>query len=119
MCRIRQAAPAGYMGRMSVCRAALLTVLLLPSAALACDICAVYTGYDVQATETGLRLGLAEQFTDFGTLQNSSVEVANPNGEYLLSSITQVLVGYQLHPRLGLHLVVPVISRTFRRAQEK
>lgn len=100
---------------MSVCRAALLTVLLLPSAALGCDICAVYTGYDVQATEIGLRLGIAEQYTDFGTLQNSSVEVPNPNGEYLLSSITQLLVGYQLHPRLGLHLVVPVISRTFRR----
>lgn len=96
--------------------AAILAIALLASPALGCDICAVYTGFEVQRTEVGFRLGLAEQFTHFGTLQNYGVAVPNPNDEHMNSSITQFLFGYQFLPWLGVQLVVPVISRSFRRA---
>jgi hypothetical protein len=44
--------------------------------------------------------------------------VANVADERLLSSITQVLLGYNLTPRFGLQLNLPIISRTFRRVED-
>lgn len=82
----------------------------------ACDICAVYTATELQQSRTGLRLGLAQQVSYFSTLQESGDEIANPNDEHMLSSISQFLVGYQAHPRVGLQLSVPYIVRDFRRA---
>lgn len=83
--------------------------------ALGCDICAVYTGYEIQRTEKGLRLGLGEQFTRFTTLQLDSVEVPNPYDEHMNSSITQFLLGYQFNRYFGAQIVVPVIARNYRR----
>jgi hypothetical protein len=95
--------------------AALLAALALaPRLALACDVCAIYTATEMRETKGGLRLGVAEQYTDFATWQLDGEEIPNP-GEYLHSSITQVLVGYNFHPRIGLQLNLPIISRTFRR----
>jgi len=93
----------------------ILGALLLPTPAFACDICAIYTGYELQATETGPRLGIAEQYAHLGTLQDNSVAVANPDDQYMDSSTTQLLLGYQIHERFGAQLVVPIISRSFRR----
>lgn len=93
-----------------------LAFLITTPPAAACDICAVYTGFQLQRTETGFRLGVAEQFTRFGTLQQDGMRVDNPAGEYLESSITQFLFGYQFNRRFGLSLVVPLIHRGFRRA---
>jgi hypothetical protein len=97
--------------------AALAAVAFLAAAqpALACDICAVYTGFELQRTETGPRLGLGEQFTRFATLQDNSHEIANPAGQYLESSITQLLFGYQFTRRFGLQLNLPIIHRGYRR----
>jgi hypothetical protein len=106
-------------GPNAPCRAGLgiFAAVLLGSAgaAGACDICAIYTATELQQVRTGLQLGVAEQFTDFGTLQRDGEEVANPAGENLDSSITQFIVGYRLHPRLGLQANVPLISRHYRR----
>jgi hypothetical protein len=98
--------------------AAVLAALFLAQPALACDICAVYTGFEVQTTEVGFRLGLGEQFTHFDTLQNGGVEVANPDDEHMNSSITQFLFGYQFLRWLGVQVAVPVISRSYRRATD-
>ena len=101
----------------------LMGLLGLVSAALppptnACDICAVYTATEQSESRTGPSLGLATQYTHFGTLQENGHEVPNPNGEYVESVITQLLFGYQLTPRIGLQLNLPIITREFRRLQE-
>lgn len=91
--------------------------LLFAVPAWACDICAVYTATQMQETRTGWRAGIAEQFTYFGTLQEDGEEVANPAGERLESSITQLLVGYSPHPRFAFQMNVPIISRHYRRVE--
>jgi len=104
-------------------RSRLPTVVLAACAAgvappaRACDVCAVYTATELRERRTGFRLGVAEQITSFTTLQRDGEEVDNTAGERLLSSITQVIAGYGITPRLGVQLNLPLISRTFRRVE--
>jgi len=83
--------------------------------ALACDVCAVYTATEQGESRTGFRSGLAVQYTHYGTLQDDGHEVPNPHDESLDSVITQVIFGYQLTPRIGLQLNLPLITRQFER----
>lgn len=92
---------------------ALLQCAVAP--AYACDICAIYTATEMQETRVGLRLGIAEQFSRFTTLQRNGQELPNPDHERLDSSITQFLLGYTVHPRWRAQLHVPVIYRAYRR----
>ena len=82
----------------------------------ACDLCAIYATSEAREDRTGLRLGVAQQFTYFRTWQRNDVTVPNP-GERLASSITQVLVGYNFHRRLGVQLNLPIISRHYTRLE--
>jgi len=93
----------------------LLLIAGASSAVMACDICAIYPATEMQETRTGLRLGLAQQYSHFTTLQKDGDEIANPDDERLDSVITQFLLGYQVHPRVRLQMNVPVIFRDFRR----
>ena len=99
--------------------AALLAAAALatPAHALVCDGSPVYIPTETRASRTGLRVGVAEQFASFSTLKRGDQEVDNPAGERLRSSITQVILGYNFHPRVGLQLNLPIISRTFRRRE--
>jgi hypothetical protein len=63
-------------------------------------------------------LGIAEQFTHFGTIQVEGKEVPNEFGQRLDSSISQVAVGYQFTDRAGVQFNLPVIYRSFRRLEE-
>jgi hypothetical protein len=98
---------------------AVLALLLLAPAArtLACDVCAVYTATEYGETRRGWRAGVFEQLSFFRSVQRDGEEIPG-GGERLTSSITQLLVGYQLNRRLGLHLNLPIISRTFRRLED-
>jgi hypothetical protein len=89
------------------------------NAAQACDICAIYSATEMQATRTGLRLGIGQQYTHFSTLQDDGDEVRNPDDERLDSSITQLIIGYQIHPRFGVQLNLPLVARDFRRVTAK
>lgn len=93
---------------------ALLGWLAPPSSA--CDLCAIYTTTEGPKTHVGPEIAVGEQYTHFGTLQRDGERVTNPADEFLDSSITQILLGYQIVPRFGLRVVLPIISRTFRRA---
>ena len=62
-------------------------------------------------------VALAEQFTHFGTLQEDGQEIANPTGQYLDSSNTQLVAGYSISSRLALQLNLPLIYRSFRRPE--
>jgi hypothetical protein len=85
--------------------------------ALACDICAVYTATEQGESRTGPRLGVALQYTHFGTLQDGGREVPNPEGESIDSVITQVVLGWQVTPRVGLQLNLPLVNRDFTRVE--
>lgn len=105
------------------------------SAALGCDLCGCYTP-QLEATlmmdpnapldpqshgkhtwPDGFYVAIAEQFTHFETLQLDGKEVANPTGQYLDSSITQLVAGYSITPRFGLQINVPLIYRSFERPE--
>lgn len=83
--------------------------------AVACDVCAVYTATEMGESRTGFRLGLAEQYSNFNTIQRDGDEIDNVAHEWVNSSITQVLFGYGISPRVGVQLNVPLIIRKFRR----
>ena len=83
---------------------------------LGCDLCAIYAATSAHAEAgKGPFVGVAEQFTHFGTVQVDGNEVANPSGQYLDSSISQVFGGYNFNDRLGVQLNLPVIYRSFKR----
>jgi hypothetical protein len=120
---------------MKIVGAALVAIFGLHLAAAttgACDLCGCYTP---QMTASSLQAGpfdrldaglsgspgtrfyaaISEQFTHFGTLQFEGDEVANPTGQYLDSSITQLVGGYSFNSRFAIQLNAPLIYRSFER----
>jgi hypothetical protein len=92
-------------------------LVAVPVQAFACDLCAIYTATETSESQRGLRLGVAQQFTYFSTLQQSGDEVANVDHERLDSSVTQILLGYNFNHRFGLQLNLPIVARTYRRRE--
>lgn len=66
---------------------------------------------------TGLYGAVAEQFTYFGTVSVDGHEEANPTGQHLDSSITQLVAGYTFNSRFALQLNIPLIYRSFERPE--
>jgi hypothetical protein len=87
----------------------------------ACDLCGCFTPQvaepSIQPMQPGWYAGLSEQFTYFGTLQFEGDTVPNPTGQYLASSVTQLIAGYEINERFALQLNLPVIYREFKRPQ--
>ena len=114
--------------------ATLALVILFNAAAVtmrACDLCGCYTpqmeaAFDPNtaldphsATQPswpdGFYLAVSEQFTHFGTVQIDGREISNPTGQYLDSSISQLVAGYSITSRLSLQINAPFIYRSFKR----
>ncbi|HSP45689.1 MAG TPA: hypothetical protein VLO30_06825 [Chthoniobacterales bacterium] len=118
----------------------LLLVLAFAASALAaraCDLCGCYTPQIEAMTQAELSasgepmpadggrgrwlsrvyFAIAEQFTHFGTLQFDGNEVDNPTGQYLDSSVTQLVGGYSFDSRFALQINVPLIYRSFVRPE--
>jgi hypothetical protein len=104
--------------------------------ATACDLCGCYTpqidamplatdpsafGLTPVSADRGWLsrsyFAVAEQFTHFGTLQLDGIQVANPTGQHLDSSITQAVAGYSFTSRFALQMNVPLIYRSFERPE--
>lgn len=81
----------------------------------ACDICAIYTATEMQQSRTGLRLGVAQQISQFSDLQLDGRSVANPANEHLTSAITQLIAGFNPTSKFGIQLSLPWIRREYRR----
>jgi len=92
-----------------------VVLVLLPRVSAACDVCAIYTATEMREEQLGLGLGIAEQFTDFSTLQQDGVKVPNPYDEHMFSSITDFIFSYNFTHSLGAEVLVPYIARPFRR----
>ena len=118
-----------------------LSIIALSIAPLAraCDLCGCYTPQLEALPETsadvvfgqfagvttssgrswmsGLYGAVSEQFTYFGTVQVEGHEEANPTGQHLDSSITQLVAGYTFNSRFALQMNVPLIYRSFERPE--
>ncbi len=106
----------------------LLAATIALNTARACDLCGCYTPQieamsAAESSGTGpmsssqFYAAVAEQFTHFGTLQLDGHEVDNPTGQYLDSSITQLVAGYSFNSRFALQLNLPLIYRSFERPE--
>jgi hypothetical protein len=113
---MRRETYSNSIGRL--CTAVGILICGLSAPALACDICAVYVSTEMSESRTGFSLGVAEQFTHFGTLQLDGKEVPNPANEHLESSVTQLLFSYAPIPRLHFQLNLPIIARYYRRLED-
>lgn len=109
--RRRRAVAAGAL--------ALLAALVAGSRpAAGCDICAVYIATEIAEGRTGLRLGVGEQYSRFDRLLDDGDEISTGAGEFIHSSITQFLLGWQFTDRIGVQLAIPFISRVYRRVED-
>lgn len=106
-----------------------ITLLLFFTTAVmsrACDLCGCYTPQLEAMPEmesggsswtAGFYEAVGEQFTHFGTLQVDGDKIDNPTGQYLNSSITQLVAGYSINSRFALQINVPLIYREFKRPE--
>ena len=84
----------------------------------ACDLCSVYHASLAHGVvEQGFHVGFSEQFTRYATLQFESRRVPNEAHQFLDSSVTQLAVGYHFNDRFGAQLTLPLVYRSFRRAE--
>jgi hypothetical protein len=98
-----------------------------PVTSRACDLCGCYTPQlnsmpGMESTDSfpwlaGWYGAIGEQFTRFATVQVDGSEVANPTGQYLNSSITQLLAGYDINSWFALQMNLPLIYRKFKRPE--
>ena len=92
-----------------------LTATLFASRLAACDFCACDLPSLAFDTGKGFHFRVSEQFTHFGRLQQDNVAIANPAGEFMDSSVTQFIIGYDFSRALGVQLNVPLVYRSFQR----
>ena len=96
--------------------AILVNVIAIP--AYACDLCSIYNSVESQKPVDGsLRLGVVEQFTEYGKLQENGHKVDNEMHQRLNSSITQVVGAYDFSNAFGLQISLPYINRGFSRVE--
>jgi len=112
----------------------ILQLLLLPSfvaiaatTSRACDLCGCFTPQleampDMEHGSSsswarGFYGAIGEQFTHFGTVQVDGDKIDNPTGQYLNSSITQLVAGYSINSRFALQINIPIIYREFKRPE--
>ena len=94
-----------------------LVFLALTCPADACDLCAVYSANDARGeSSSGPLFSVAEQFIPFHSLQFEGREVMVANPDFLDSSITHLVPGYNLSARFGVSLNVPLVYRSFQRS---
>jgi hypothetical protein len=114
---------------MKILRLLLLFLFVASGATIsrACDLCGCFTP-QLEAMPDMERAAspswaarfygaIVEQFTHFGTLQFEGDKIDNPTGQYLDSSITQLVAGYSFNSRFALQVNVPIIYREFKRPE--
>lgn len=90
-----------------------ILVFFCPCLSFACDLCGCFIPKDTMIK--GFRFGVAEQYSDFTTLQFDGTQVPNPDNQYLDSSNTQLYANYHFNERFALQLNVPLLYKSFRR----
>ena len=116
--KVRRTLRPGDFSNMKTLLAPLLLTGALAAPATACDLCSIYNVNAAEGSRNkGFSVSVAEQFTHFGTLQEDGHEVRNPTGQYLNSSISQVVLGYTFNDWASVQASVPWIYRGFKRPE--
>lgn len=99
--------------------AGLTGVIVFSSYSVACDLHSTHDGAHASALNEGqVLLGLSEQFSYFGRVQQSGRYVPNDGQQHLASSVTQFRAGYGVSEEVSLFLQAPLISRRYRRIED-
>jgi hypothetical protein len=99
---------------------ALLAACLATPRLPACELCAIFSVNQAHGDlEKGFMAGVAEQYTHYGTLREDGREVPNPANQHLDSSLTQLLLRYNLSERVGAQFTAPLIYRSFQRVEHE
>src|SRR5437867_11699664 len=86
-----------------------VSLLLWGDASPACEMCAIYGAANASGDYgRGLFLTASEQYTSAHNLQYNSRHLAVPDPEFLDSSLTHLVLGYNFSPRGSLSLSVPI-----------
>src|SRR5437867_4344135 len=99
----------------------ILSVLagVVATPAIACDLCSVYSAMQARGEiKKGFTVGVAQQFTHYGALQEDGHKIPNDLNQHLDSSISQLFAGYNFTDRFGVQVNVPIIYRSFQRADD-
>src|SRR5881396_3217062 len=99
----------------------ILSVLagVVATPAIACDLCSVYSAMQARGEiDKGFTVGVAQQFTHYGTLQEDGHKIPNDLDQHLDSSISQLFAGYNFTDRFGVQVNLPIIYRSFQRAAD-
>jgi hypothetical protein len=93
---------------------ALLASVAAAASTNACDLCAIYGATTARSEATGPVFTLAEQYMSEHTLQYHSQRIIVDNPEFLDTSITHLIPGYNFNRDFGLNLNIPLIHHNFR-----
>ena len=92
--------------------------MVCASGAFACDLCSIYSSIELQKpAENTFRLGLTEQYTEFGKTQLDGKYFENTMHQRMESSVTQILASYDLSPKFTIQTTLPYINRSYRRSE--
>ena len=99
--------------------AIILGILVAVRPAIGCDTCGCYVPTDTSRPlySAGWFAGIGEQFTYFGRDQFNSQPAPNPTGQYLASSISQIIAGYRFTDRFSVQFSLPIIYRQYLRPE--
>lgn len=90
-------------------------VCWLPVSAPACDLCAITGAEDSRlGSSHGWVATIAEQFIRARDLRFDGESFSTTDAEYLDSSMTHFVLGYNFHSRFGLSVNAPFIYRRYR-----
>lgn len=113
-------------GTRQLARLAKPCLVLLPALPLlcctpnlqACDLCAVYNANNASnEASTGVLLTVSDQFVRFGTTLNDGREVSVANPDHLNRLITHLVPAWNITPRFGVSLNIPVEWRSFQQTE--
>src|SRR5436190_2119507 len=96
----------------------LLALMLISAGTIsACELCAIYSASSARGeSSAGFLFTLSEQFVAFRTTQFEGEEVKVARADYLDSSITHLVPGYNFSPRFGVGLSLPLVYHSFQRS---
>lgn len=83
----------------------------------ACDLCSCELPLLQLQNRPGCHVSAREQYTSFATLRQDGARISDPAGQFLHSSNTQLILGYDFTESFGVQFHAPFISRSFRRAE--
>lgn len=89
--------------------------LMVAWSALACDMCSVYRAMDGNTADSGILLGVSEEFTRCNTMQLDGAKVPNVAHQNMNSYRTQIVPGYQVNEHFGVQADLPYLYRSYTR----